>query len=94
MELKRRSTTKSNYSYLDLLGNNELAIAKAFAHLLAIEPKCYFAFLRFIGINIFGGRQRPIIIMSYFLNQFKSIDTLFLQQIDGMTLLLLKHGNQ
>lgn len=53
MELKRRSTTKSNYSYLDLLGNNELAIAKAFAHLLAIEPKCYFAFLRFIGIKVY-----------------------------------------
>lgn len=53
MELKRRSTTKSNYSYLDLIGNNELAIAKAFAHLIAIDPKCYFAFLRFIGIKAY-----------------------------------------
>jgi len=51
MELKRKSTTKSSYSYLDLLGKNEQAIAKAFAHLLAIEPKCYFTFLRFIGLK-------------------------------------------
>lgn len=52
MILKRVDTNKTNHSTLDLLGNNEVALSKAFAHLLASDKDCYFYFLRFLGIKI------------------------------------------
>lgn len=52
MKLKRIETFKTTYSTLDLLGSDEVALSKAFAHLLASDSDCYFHFLRFIGLKI------------------------------------------
>ncbi|VBB45364.1 hypothetical protein TRIP_D300203 [uncultured Paludibacter sp.] len=52
MILKRTDTSKTTYNFFDLLGADEVALAKAFAFLLASDSDCYFQFLRFLGISI------------------------------------------
>jgi len=52
MILKQIKTKKTSYSLLDLIGNDELAISKIFAYLLAYDKDCYFHFLHFLGISI------------------------------------------
>jgi len=51
MIIKSADTVKSSLSFFDLLGNNETALAKAFAYLIAIDKDCYFEFLYFLGVK-------------------------------------------
>jgi hypothetical protein len=44
MIIKSANIVKSSLSYFDLLGNKEVALAKAFAYLLASDKDCYFEF--------------------------------------------------
>lgn len=58
MLIKRPQTEKTSLSILDLLGNNEVALSKAFAFLLATEKDCYYEFLKFLGIKISKGEKK------------------------------------
>jgi len=51
MIIKSRNTTKTTLSSFDLLGNDEVALAKAFAFLLSTDKDCYFEFIKFLGIR-------------------------------------------
>jgi hypothetical protein len=50
MRIKHANTLKSQLSTIDLLGDDEVALAKAFAYVLACEQQAYFAFLRLLQI--------------------------------------------
>lgn len=52
MILKTSGTSNTNHTLLDLIGNNEVALAKIFAFLVSSDTDCYFAFIRFLGISI------------------------------------------
>jgi len=52
MLLKSTSSDKTTHSQLDLLGKDEVALAKAFAFLLSSDKDCYFKFLRFLDIKV------------------------------------------
>jgi hypothetical protein len=51
MIIKSRNTTKTTLSSFDLLGNDEVALAKAFAFLLGSDKDCYFEFIKFLGVR-------------------------------------------
>lgn len=64
MIIKRKKSPKSVLSEFDLLGNNEVALSKAFAYLIGKERDVLNEFLKFIGINtrISSRRFREITI--------------------------------
>lgn len=51
MIIKSQNTQKTTLSQFDLLGQDEVALSKAFAYLLGYDSECYFEFLKFIGIK-------------------------------------------
>jgi hypothetical protein len=51
MIIKSINTKRTTLSQFDLLGQDELALSKAFAFLLGYDIDCYFEFLKFIGIK-------------------------------------------
>jgi hypothetical protein len=52
MILKYPDCVASHVTPLDLLGDDETALSKAFAYVLAKERSCLFAFLHYIGIRM------------------------------------------
>jgi len=51
MIIKNSNTQKTTLSQFDLLGQDEVALSKAFAFLIGYDSECYFEFLKFIGIK-------------------------------------------
>lgn len=51
MIIKSNNTTKTTLSQFDLLGNDEVALSKAFAFLLGSNKDCYFEFLKFLDVK-------------------------------------------
>ena len=51
MIIKSFNTQKTTLSQFDLLGQDEVALSKAFAYLIGYDSDCYFEFLKFIGIK-------------------------------------------
>lgn len=52
MILKRPDSGTTHITPLDLLGNDETALSKAFAYVLSKDRTSLFTFLRYIGINV------------------------------------------
>lgn len=52
MILKNKNTDRAVFSQFDLLGNDEIALSKAFAFLLSQNRNCFFAFLKFMRIDV------------------------------------------
>ncbi len=57
MILKELNNNKTTLSLLDLLGKDENALSKAFAHLLSSDQDCYFKFLHFVGVTAQNNRK-------------------------------------
>ncbi|MCK6639650.1 MAG: hypothetical protein L6Q81_06150 [Bacteroidia bacterium] len=51
MIIKSANSSKTGLSYLDLLGSDEVALAKAFSYLISSDKDCYFGLLKFLGIR-------------------------------------------
>lgn len=51
MIIKHQQRTASHLTTLDLLGNDETGLSKAFAFVLAKDKNALFTFLRFLGIR-------------------------------------------
>lgn len=51
MIIKNENTERTNLSFFDLLGNDEVALSKAFSYVLASDQDCYFKFLKFLGVR-------------------------------------------
>lgn len=52
MLIKNSKTQKTTLSQFDLLGQDEVALSKAFAFLLGSDQDCYFEFLKFVGVRL------------------------------------------
>jgi len=52
MLIKSGTTNKTTLSQFDLLGQDEVALSKAFAFLLGSDKDCYFEFLKFLGLKL------------------------------------------
>jgi len=51
MIIKSRRTEKITLNFFDLLGNDENALSKAFAFVLAYNPKTYIEFMKYLGFS-------------------------------------------
>jgi hypothetical protein len=51
MLIKSGTTNRTTLSQFDLLGQDEVALSKAFAFLLGSDKDCYFEFLKFLGLK-------------------------------------------
>lgn len=52
MLIKNSKTRKTTLSQFDLLGQDEVALSKAFAFLLGSDEDCYFEFIKFVGVRL------------------------------------------
>lgn len=51
MIIKSANTQKTTLSQFDLLGQDEVALSKAFAFLIGYDKDCYFEFLKYLGVK-------------------------------------------